>query len=105
MPYHVSSFIYYSTQIVQIIIFCVGCYFFSISIFGWIKKKDAPAYKYIPCKIFAVIIPAHNEELVISHIIDSLFKQNYPKNMYDVFVIADNCTDKTAQIADELEKF
>lgn len=48
---------------------------------------------------FAVLIPAHNEEDVISNTIDSLKRQNYPKDLYDIYVIADNCSDKTAQRA------
>ncbi|GAE89490.1 glycosyltransferase [Acetivibrio straminisolvens JCM 21531] len=48
-----------------------------------------------------MIVAAHNEEAVIAHIVDSLFRQNYPRNLFDVFVIADNCTDRTAEIAEE----
>lgn len=49
---------------------------------------------------FAIIIPAHNEEVVIGDTIDYLLnKLDYPKDKYDVFVCADNCTDKTYEIA------
>jgi cellulose synthase/poly-beta-1,6-N-acetylglucosamine synthase-like glycosyltransferase len=101
MPSQINDFIYYSTQLMQIIVFTAGCYFFGVSIFGWIKRKDPPAHKYLAEKRFAIIIAAHNEELVIGHIIDSLSKQSYPRGMYDIFVIADNCTDKTADIAEK----
>lgn len=87
------------TQFLQIAVFVMGCYFFSISVFGWIKRREENSLNYPPRKKFAVVIAAHNEELVISHIIDSLLRQNYPKELYDIFVIADNCTDKTAEIA------
>ena len=50
---------------------------------------------------FMAIIPAHNEESVIKNLVESLKKQNYPKESYDIYVIADNCTDNTAQIAKE----
>lgn len=46
------------------------------------------------------IIPAHNEEAVVGNLIESLQKQNYPKNKYDICVIADNCTDKTKEVAE-----
>ena len=94
-----NDVIYFSTQVVQVLIFVAGCYFFGIAIFGWKKRKEEPANKYKAKNKFALIVAAHNEELVIAHIVDSLFKQNYPKELYDVFVIADNCTDKTAEIA------
>jgi len=84
----------------QVLIFVIGCYFFSISIFGWIIKKEDKSTHYPAKTKFAVVVPAHNEETVIGHIIDSLFRQNYPRELYDVFVVADNCTDKTAEIAE-----
>jgi len=48
---------------------------------------------------FAVIIAARNEELVIGELIKSIKNQKYPKNLIDVFVVADNCTDQTASVA------
>lgn len=50
---------------------------------------------------FMAIIPAHNEENVIKNLVESLGKQDYPKELYDIYVIADNCTDRTAEIAKE----
>ncbi len=48
---------------------------------------------------FAVLIAASNEELVIGPLINSLLTQNYPPELYDVYVIPNNCTDNTAQAA------
>ncbi len=45
---------------------------------------------------FAIIVPAHNEERVIEQTVTNLFNVNYPKELFQVFVIADNCTDKTS---------
>ena len=45
------------------------------------------------------IIPAHNEEAVVGNLIESLKNQNYNKDLYDIYVIADNCTDNTARVA------
>lgn len=47
----------------------------------------------------AVLIPAHNEERVIAPLIDSLNAQDYPARAVDFFVVADNCTDGTAEVA------
>jgi len=101
MKSNLDIMIYTITQIIQVFIFIIGCYFFSISMFGWFKKKEISTLNYPPKTKFALIIAAHNEELVIAHIIDSLFRQSYPKELYDVFVIADNCTDKTSEIAEK----
>lgn len=61
------------------------------------KKTACPP---TPGKVnrFAVIGCAYNEEKVIGNLVDSLFATSYPKNMYDVYIICDNCTDKTAGV-------
>lgn len=48
---------------------------------------------------FAVLIAARNESAVISDLIGSIRNQNYPQDLIDIYVIADNCTDDTAAIA------
>ena len=45
------------------------------------------------------LLSAHNEENVIGHMVESLRLLDYPNHLYDIFVIADNCTDNTAQAA------
>ena len=55
-------------------------------------------------KKIAVIIPARNEEKVIDNLLDSLKKQDYPKNQYDIYVIPNNCTDNTEKIASKKAK-
>lgn len=47
----------------------------------------------------AVIVPAHNEQNVIRDSVLSIRGSNYPSQRFDVYVIADNCTDKTAELA------
>lgn len=48
---------------------------------------------------FAMLIPAHNEEGILCTLLESLAKLDYPKECYSVYVVADNCTDRTAEIA------
>ena len=50
---------------------------------------------------YAVVVSARNESAVIGDLIHSIKVQNYPTELIDVFVIADNCTDKTADVARE----
>lgn len=49
---------------------------------------------------FAVLVPAHNEELLIANLCKSLAQIYYPETAYNIFIIADNCTDNTAKICD-----
>lgn len=48
---------------------------------------------------FAVLVPAHDEAAVIGRLLSSLRGQRYPAERADIFVVADNCTDATAEIA------
>jgi len=48
---------------------------------------------------FAILIPAHNEERLLPELLASLYALDYLRVMYDVYVVADNCTDRTADIA------
>jgi cellulose synthase/poly-beta-1,6-N-acetylglucosamine synthase-like glycosyltransferase len=50
---------------------------------------------------YAVLVSARNEENVIDQLIGSLKDQDYPSELVDVYVIADNCTDNTAAVARE----
>lgn len=61
-------------------------------------KKPKPHKKQVLHK-FAVLISARNEEAVIADLISSIKSQTYPSHLITTFVVADNCTDKTAQIA------
>lgn len=48
---------------------------------------------------FAVVIPAHDEEAVIGQTIESVMNQTHSDHSVDTYVIADHCTDRTAEIA------
>jgi len=50
------------------------------------------------CK-YAVIVAARNEESVIGNLLESLKQQDYDMSLVDLYVIADNCTDNTANVA------
>ena len=67
-------------------------------IFVSITKKPEP-FPEAPPGRYAVLICACNESSVIGKLIDSIKEQDYPKELVDVYVIADNCTDDTADIA------
>jgi cellulose synthase/poly-beta-1,6-N-acetylglucosamine synthase-like glycosyltransferase len=83
----------------EIMIFIISLYYVMLSLCGLYRKKEKDIDKIKPQKKFALVVAAHNEEAVIGQIIDSMKSLDYPKKMYDIFVIADNCTDNTAKIA------
>lgn len=51
---------------------------------------------------FAIIIAARNEEKVIANLINSLKKQKYDNKLFNIYLVADNCTDSTAKKGREL---
>ena len=71
-----------------------------VSLCSLVKIKDKPL-KVKKDHRFMAIIPAHNEEAVVGNLVESLKAQNYNKDLYDIYVIADNCTDNTAKVARE----
>ena len=52
-----------------------------------------------PTRRVVVLVPAHDEEHTVSHAVDTLRGQDYPRDLLDVVVIADNCSDATASAA------
>lgn len=80
----------------QIVLAVIGVYQFGLALFGMYKKKNKKQYE--PNKSFAVLVAAHNEEEVVGALMENLKHLNYPRELYDVFVICDNCTDNTVEI-------
>lgn len=94
------EYIYLLRQALVYLIVVFWIYELAISLCALIKFKEKPLLKNKKHK-FMAIIPAHNEEMVIENLIESLKNQDYDKDLYDIYVIADNCTDNTATIAKE----
>ena len=92
-------YLYVLQQALVWIITIFWLYQLLISLCSLVKLKDKPLLEKKDNR-FMAIIPAHNEELVVGNLIESLKNQNYPKDKYDIYVIADNCTDMTKKIAE-----
>ena len=94
------EYLYIIQQAIVWIITIYWLYQLVVSICSLVKLKDKPLLVNKNHK-FMAILPAHNEETVIGNLIESLKKQDYPKELLDIYVIADNCTDNTVKIAKE----
>lgn len=92
------KYLYLLQQALIWIITIYWAYQIVVSFCSLIKLKDKKLLIEKDHKFMAVI-PAHNEESVIKNLVDSLQEQDYPRELYDIYVIADNCNDNTAQIA------
>lgn len=82
--------------VLQVFLAFVGVYQFVLALFGLVRNKTR--IQHAPQKSFAILVAAHNEEKVVGALVDNLKRLDYPKELYDVFVICDNCTDRTAEI-------
>lgn len=90
----------FSSVTLLIGIFCGYRFLYMIlGVFGRSRKYEDVE----PTNRYCFLCPARNEELVIGNLIDSIRAMDYPQELIDIIVIADNCDedDKTAQIARE----
>ncbi len=80
------------------ILFLIGIYYLAVGTFSFSVKRKKP----LTAKenTFALVVAAHNEEAVIGDLIESLNNLDYNSEKYDIFVVADNCTDNTASLAE-----
>jgi len=91
----VYQFIYY---ILFIPVFIYGLYFLITGLYAF-QRNPKKIKNYNKKHKFAIVVAARNEENVIGNLIDSLKKQKYPKENYDIFVVPNNCTDNTKEIS------
>lgn len=63
------------------------------------RRKAARQTPAKPSRRYAALICARNEESVIGELISSLRAQDYPAELLDIYVLADNSTDATARVA------
>ena len=93
-------------ETVQNVNLIVGILFFLLYFYQFVYilvpflKKDKPHKETVFHK-YAVLISARNEENVIATLVDSIHHQDYPQELIDIYVIADNCDDETAARARE----
>jgi cellulose synthase/poly-beta-1,6-N-acetylglucosamine synthase-like glycosyltransferase len=63
----------------------------------------APRYTKLrqngPTQRFLILVPAHNEERLLPSLLANLHQLDYPATLYAIHVVADNCSDQTAELA------
>ncbi len=73
-------------------------YLVLLALAGLLPRRPAPARG--PALRFAVVVPAHDEETTLPRTLAALAAVDYPAELFRVVVVADNCTDRTAQVAE-----
>ena len=75
----------------------LSLYFLAVSLFCLCRRKKPAASA--GQRRFAILIAARNEESCIAGLIESLQAQRYPRELFDIWVLPNNCTDHTAEAA------
>ena len=74
-----------------------------ILVYGLFSFKKGPSFPAHPPTIrFLCVVPAYNEERVIQNSVGSLLAQDYPRDLYEVYVVSDGSEDRTEEIAHAL---
>lgn len=90
--------VFSSITIVLAVLYVYRTFYLLVGLFAKSRK-----YKHTDIKErYCYILSARNEEKVIGNLIDSIREQDYPQELIDIYVIADNCSpdDKTKEIAE-----
>lgn len=86
-----------SVKVLLVLLSIPAAYLFISTIAAYFfRKKSGQANRFLN---IGVLISAHNEEDGIQQTIMNVRECDYPANRLDIFVIADNCSDQTAERA------
>jgi cellulose synthase/poly-beta-1,6-N-acetylglucosamine synthase-like glycosyltransferase len=67
---------------------------------GAIRSASTPdIHSFSPSTRFMIIVPAHNEANVIKSTVKRLRALDYPSHLFSIHIIADHCSDSTAEAA------
>lgn len=79
----------------------IAGYLLLLTVAAWRAPRTTPLAVAPPDNRFLILIPAHNEARLLPQLLANLSQLDYPKELYAVHVVADNCTDETAERARE----
>lgn len=82
--------------------YAIVCYYLFLVVARGCGLQESRLPAQAPQHRFMIVIPAHNEQQVIERTIRSCQASKYPPNQFDITVIADNCHDETAALAQRL---
>lgn len=94
----------YSLVIIWITIFInvilvIGGYVYYLKTLKMKMKPELEEYPFV-----SVMVPAHNEGIVIEKTVKSLLELEYPEDKYEIIIINDNSSDNSAEILGEIQR-
>lgn len=94
----IIKWINYVISIIFMVCYAYQIFYIVVPNIAPLFKRKKP-HKKAALHKYAVLISARNERSVITQLIDSINNQDYPTELITIFVVADNCTDDTVQLA------
>ncbi len=95
----VQDFISAFNSLIFIVFMLMYAYQIFYILVAFFRKRKGKNPKDVKQHKYGFLIAARNESSVIAQLIDSIRQQDYPSELVHIFVVADNCTDNTAQVA------
>ncbi|NWF79384.1 MAG: glycosyltransferase family 2 protein [Chloroflexi bacterium] len=77
----------------------IGAYLLLLTIAACCARRTTAPRQGPPTSRFVIMVPAHNEEKLLPHLLASCQALDYPRALFQVHVVADNCSDGTAAVA------
>ena len=85
--------------ILSTLVAVIGAYLLLLTIAAWFARRTTPPRQGPPTSRFVIVVPAHNEEKLLPRLLASCQALDYPHALFQVHVVADNCSDGTAAVA------
>jgi cellulose synthase/poly-beta-1,6-N-acetylglucosamine synthase-like glycosyltransferase len=80
------------------VILVVGGYYYYIKILKVKMKEELEEYPMV-----SIIVPAHNEGIVIEKTVLSLLELDYPQDRYEIIIVNDNSSDNSKDILNSIK--
>lgn len=91
-------------QIILIIIYVIRHFLFGVNRMAGRQRLYYNDIYSSKMKSISILIPMHNEEQVLSYVLDSLLECDYDRDRLEIIPINDNSTDRTKELLDEYHK-
>jgi hypothetical protein len=79
-------------------VLCCAYYLFLAAVARLARERPRPTAANAT-HTFALLVPAHDEEAALPATLRACAALDYPRDRYKVYVVADNCADRTAEVA------
>ena len=98
---YMLAFVQIILLLIQLILAGLVGYLLLLTVAAWYQSRQKTTPLAEQTNRFLILVPAHNEERLLPELLTNLRQLDYPQSLYAVHVVADNCTDKTAVIAQQ----